>query len=73
MTDIEIAEKSYDAAEKLLKECGGEVDEWVNKVCSPGGTTIQGVTSLRESDLDSVVKTAFEKSLARDKELLSGG
>ena len=72
-TAREVAVQTVLGSAKLLKECGGEIDEWVNKVCSPGGTTIQGVTSLRESDLDSVVKTAFEKSLARDKELLSGG
>ncbi len=57
---------------KLLKECGGDIDGWVNKVCSPGGTTIEGVNSLRESNLDNVVKTAFHKSYSRDLEL-SGG
>ncbi|MBQ8210630.1 MAG: pyrroline-5-carboxylate reductase [Clostridia bacterium] len=56
---------------KLLKECGGDIDEWVKKVCSPGGTTIEGVTSLRESELDSVVKDAFHKSYVKDL-LLSG-
>lgn len=54
---------------KLLRECGGDIDGWVKKVCSPGGTTIQGVTSLKESGLDSVVKTAFHKSYLRDLEL----
>ena len=54
---------------KLLKECGGDIEEWVNKVCSPGGTTIQGVNSLRESDIDGVVKKAFHKSYMRDIEL----
>lgn len=54
---------------KLLKECGGEIDEWVKKVCSPGGTTIQGVDSLKASDLDGIVQTAFHKSYCRDLEL----
>lgn len=51
---------------KLLKECGGDIDGWVNKVCSPGGTTIEGVTSLNDSHLDDIVKTAFHKSYTKD-------
>lgn len=54
---------------ELLKKCGGDIDEWVSKVCSPGGTTIQGVTSLKESGLDDIVGEAFGRSFRRDKEL----
>lgn len=56
---------------KLLKECGGDIDDWVKKVCSPGGTTIEGVNSLKESGLDEIVKSAFHKSYMKDI-LLSG-
>ena len=55
----------------LLKERGGNIDDWVKKVCSPGGTTIEGVNSLKENDLDGIVKTAFHKSYEKDL-LLSG-
>ena len=68
-TAREVAVQAVLGSAKLLKECGGDTADWVKKVCSPGGTTIQGVTSLRESDLDSVVRTAFHKSFMRDKEL----
>ena len=68
-TAREVAVQTVLGSAKLLKECGGDVDEWVKKVCSPGGTTIQGVTSLKEADFDAIVCDAFEKSLKRDKEL----
>ena len=65
-TARDVAVQAVLGSAKLLKECGGDTDEWVKKVCSPGGTTIEGVTSLRESDLDTVVKTAFHKSYMKD-------
>lgn len=68
-TARDVAIQAVLGSAKLLKECGGDIEDWVNKVCSPGGTTIQGVNSLRESDIDSVVKTAFHKSYMRDIEL----
>lgn len=52
---------------KLLSVCDEEPEEMVRRVCSPGGTTIEGVTSLREDNFKDIVKTAFGKSLARDK------
>lgn len=38
-------------------------------VCSPGGTTIEGVHSLQESDLDSVVEKALRAAYNRSLEL----
>lgn len=51
---------------KLLKECGGDTDEWIKKVCSPGGTTIEGILSLKENDLEGIVKDAFHASYMKD-------
>lgn len=65
-TARDVAVQAVLGSAKLLKECGGDPDEWVKKVCSPGGTTIEGVTSLKESDLDNTVKTAFHKSYMKD-------
>ena len=47
------------------------MEQWVKRVCSPGGTTIEGVTSLREDGFEESVRKAFEKSLEKDKELQS--
>lgn len=65
-TARDVAVQAVLGSAKLLKECGGDTGEWVKKVCSPGGTTIEGVTSLRESDLDNIVGTAFHKSYMKD-------
>ena len=54
---------------KLLRELGGDVGEWVRRVCSPGGTTIEGVRRLESGGLTELVRTAFDASLARDREL----
>ena len=56
---------------KLIAEMGGDLDEWVKKVCSPGGTTIEGVNSLRADDLAEIINRAFDKSYRRDLELSS--
>lgn len=65
-TAREAAVQAVLGSAKLLKERGGEIDAWVQKVCSPGGTTIEGVNSLKASDMDSIVKAAFHKSYSRD-------
>ena len=71
-TARDVAVQAVLGSARLLKECGGDTDEWISKVCSPGGTTIQGINSLREDCLEKVVSKAFGKSLARDKELRTG-
>ena len=54
---------------KLISEVGGDADEWVAKVCSPGGTTIEGVNSLKSDDLAGIIAKAFNCSYNRDLEL----
>ncbi len=65
-TARDVAVQAVLGSAKLLKECGGDTDEWVSKVCSPGGTTIEGVNSLKESNLDEIIKKAFHKSYTKD-------
>lgn len=42
------------------------------RVCSPGGSTIEGVKSLLKSDLDGVVERALNAAFNRTKELADG-
>lgn len=64
------------SAKIVLEECCGEdpstdIGTLIDNVCTPGGTTIEAVKSLRESGFDEIVKkgakAAIEKSLAMSK------
>ena len=41
----------------------------INSVCSPGGTTIEGVAKLQEEKFDTAVMDAVKASLEKDKKL----
>lgn len=41
----------------------------INSVCSPGGTTIEGVATLQEKHFDTAVMDAVKASLDKDKRL----
>jgi len=41
----------------------------VDKVCSPGGTTVAGVLSLEENAFVATVMRSIDATIARDKEL----
>ncbi len=62
------AQTAKGAAEMVLKT-SKPCDELCNNVCSPGGTTIEGVKHLRSADLEGVVKGAVKASYNRTLEL----
>lgn len=68
-TSRDVAIQAVLGSAELLKKCGGDTEDWVNKVCSPGGTTIQGVTCLKEEGFNEIIAEAFGRSYRRDKEL----
>ena len=41
----------------------------MDAVCSPGGTTIEGVCSLQRDGLEAAVIAAVDASLEKDKKL----
>ncbi len=55
------------AAEMLLR--GGDADSLIKAVCSPGGSTIEGVKILEERGLHNTVTSAITASYNRTKEL----
>lgn len=61
-----------EGAAKLLKTSDAGADDLVRRVCSPGGTTIEGVNSLKNDGLSDTVARAFKASLDRDAELAKG-
>ena len=54
---------------KLLAASPDSPETWIERVCSPGGTTIEGVKVLRSENVGNAVKAAAEASVRRDEEL----
>lgn len=54
---------------KMLLESPLAVSELIRNVCSPGGTTIEGVCSLKETGFENSVITAVDKTVEKDRRL----
>ena len=61
------AQTMLGAAKMLLAY--GNPEQLIKNVCSPGGTTIEGVKTLAEKDLDGVAAAAVKASYKRTLEL----
>ena len=44
----------------------------MDQVCSPGGTTIEGVTTLQAKGFEAAVVAAFDAVLEKDKKIGRG-
>lgn len=66
---ILMACKTLIGASKLLLESDKECDELVKAVCSPGGTTIEGVKELDNNEFEKITESAVIKSYERALEL----
>lgn len=65
-TAQDIAAQMLFGSAKMLLESDKSVTELVRNVCSPGGTTIEGVCSLKETGFENSVITAVDKTVAKD-------
>ncbi len=54
---------------KLLKELGGNPNEWITRVSSPGGTTIEGIKFLEEKGFKGILMGCIEKTTEKAKKL----
>ena len=54
---------------KMILESGMSVESLIDGVCSPGGTTIEGVKVLREGGLDSLTEKCIDATVARSIEM----
>jgi pyrroline-5-carboxylate reductase len=57
------------SARHIERSPDADIGALINSVCSKGGTTIEGVNFLRESDFESTVKTAIDRAVRRAGEL----
>ncbi len=69
---LELATRTVLGAAKLVSESGEEPAELRRKVCSPGGTTLAGLTALEERDLKGTLIEAVARATRRSKELGQG-
>ena len=68
-TSLALAAQTVLGSAKLLLESGTDPDILIKNVCSPGGSTIEGVKSLESDDLEGIVKKAVGASYKRNIEL----
>ena len=66
-TAQDIAAQMLFGSAKQLLESPLSVSELIRNVCSPGGTTIEGVCSLKETGFENSVITAVDKTVEKDK------
>lgn len=67
----DIAAQMLLGSAKMLLESPLAVSELIRNVCSPGGTTIEGVCSLKETGFENSVITAVDKTVEKDRLLSS--
>ena len=68
-TAQDIAAQMLLGSAKQLLESPLSVSELIRNVCSPGGTTIEGVCSLKETGFENSVITAVDKTVEKDKSM----
>ena len=66
---LKIAAQTVYGSAKMILESDEHPWKLIDNVCSPGGTTIEGVTSLQADGFETAVCNAVDKSLEKDKKL----
>ena len=66
---LEIAAQTVLGSAKMILESKEHPWELIDKVCSPGGTTIEGVLSLQADGFEAAVHNAVNKAVEKDSKL----
>ena len=66
---LEIAAQTVLGSAKLILESGEHPWSLIDQVCSPGGTTIEGIAALQENGLETAVRKAVDAALEKDQKL----
>lgn len=64
-----ISAQSLLGSAKMILESSEHPWDLIDKVCSPGGTTIEGVTSLQNDGFETAIQNAVDKALEKDSKL----
>ncbi|MBQ5968598.1 MAG: pyrroline-5-carboxylate reductase [Clostridia bacterium] len=68
-TALQIAAQTVLGSAKLLMESGEHPQQIIDNVCSPGGTTIEGVLSLQKDGFEAAVANAVRAAVEKDAKL----
>lgn len=66
---LKVASQTVLGSAKMLQREGADADELIRRVCSPGGTTIEGINSLNDSGFVDTVIKAMKASYDKDKRM----
>lgn len=66
---LEITAATVAGSAQMVLESGEHPWALADQVCSPGGTTIEGVLSLQENGFEAALAKAFQAVLEKDKRL----
>ena len=66
---LKISAQAVLGSAKMILESDEHPYDLIDKVCSPGGTTIEAVTSLQESGFNSAIHKAVDKAVEKDSKL----
>jgi len=67
----EVTVKTFLGASRLADQANGSLDELQSKVTSKKGVTAAGLQSMRELEVERLLRYSFEKAVLRDSELAS--
>ena len=68
-TALEITASAVRGSGKMVQKGGIDPQTLVKMVCSPGGTTIEGVSTLREGGFEDLLHRAVQAVVDKDKRL----
>lgn len=66
---LQIAAQTVYGSAKMILESDEHPWELIDHVCSPGGTTIEGICQLQECGLEAAVTKAVDAGVAKDKKI----
>lgn len=66
---LKIAAQTVYGSAKMILDSSEHPWKLIDNVCSPGGTTIEGVTSLQADGFEAAVQNAVQKAFEKDKRL----
>lgn len=66
---LKIAAQTVYGSAKMILESNEHPWKLIDNVCSPGGTTIEGIVSLQADGFENAVHNAVDKSLDKDRRL----